>query len=475
MNDTDLQIIVKAVDEASSVLQGVSDKLGGVQKAADSMGTSWKEIGETTTKVGLSMAGVGAAILAPLALSVKEAQQAEAIQARLAQTLRTSTHATDDQIQALNDQAEALENIGVVSADVIRQGQGQLAAFDLQSESIKKLIPSILNYATAEKGMNMTTQDLQAVTNGLAQALQGNFASLTKTGFVLDENTKALISNGTETERVAALAKVLDSTYAGMNETLRKTAAGGVVGLQFSLNKLAQTVGDILIPVLDMITEKIAPILQRIVQWIEAHKKITQAIVLTVGAIGVILVVFGTLAAAVGGLILLLTSTAGIITGAVVTAIIALGAATIAVILDWKKFVVVWTSIWEEIKTVASDTWNWINSHVIQPMLSAFDKITQNSIVKGAINVGNAVLGGLNTGLKAVGFAEGGIVTSPTLAMVGEGGESEAIIPLSKLAGFGGPNVTLNVNGGYYLDERAARDFGQKLVNQLQRVSKVGY
>ena len=30
-------------------------------------------------------------------------------------------------------------------------------------------------------------------------------------------------------------------------------------------------------------------------------------------------------------------------------------------------------------------------------------------------------------------LAEGGIVTGPTLAMIGEGGESEAVVPLSKL------------------------------------------
>jgi len=48
-------------------------------------------------------------------------------------------------------------------------------------------------------------------------------------------------------------------------------------------------------------------------------------------------------------------------------------------------------------------------------------------------------------------LAEGGIVTSPTLAMIGEGGGPEAVIPLSKLGsmGFGGgANITVNVNGG---------------------------
>jgi hypothetical protein len=69
------------------------------------------------------------------------------------------------------------------------------------------------------------------MTNGLAQALNGNFASLTKTGFVLDEVTKDLIKNGTEAERAAALVEVLDSTYKGFNASLRKTTSGQLIAL----------------------------------------------------------------------------------------------------------------------------------------------------------------------------------------------------------------------------------------------------
>jgi hypothetical protein len=49
-------------------------------------------------------------------------------------------------------------------------------------------------------------------------------------------------------------------------------------------------------------------------------------------------------------------------------------------------------------------------------------------------------VGGLAT------LAEGGIVTKPTFALIGEGGESEAVIPLSKLGGMGGDvyNITIN-------------------------------
>jgi SLT domain-containing protein len=43
-------------------------------------------------------------------------------------------------------------------------------------------------------------------------------------------------------------------------------------------------------------------------------------------------------------------------------------------------------------------------------------------------------------------MATGGIVTSPTFALIGEAGP-EAVIPLSKMGGMGG-GITVNVNGG---------------------------
>ena len=47
-------------------------------------------------------------------------------------------------------------------------------------------------------------------------------------------------------------------------------------------------------------------------------------------------------------------------------------------------------------------------------------------------------------------LAQGGIVTRPTLAMIGEGGESEAVIPLSKLGSMGAGGVHIHLEGAIY-------------------------
>jgi len=61
-------------------------------------------------------------------------------------------------------------------------------------------------------------------------------------------------------------------------------------------------------------------------------------------------------------------------------------------------------------------------------------------------------------------LAEGGVVTGPTLAMIGEGSQSEAVIPLNRLNEFGGGSqhvvVTGRISGSDILlsNERASRD-----------------
>jgi len=66
-------------------------------------------------------------------------------------------------------------------------------------------------------------------------------------------------------------------------------------------------------------------------------------------------------------------------------------------------------------------------------------------------------------------LSEGGIITRPTLAMIGEGGESEAVIPLSKLDGLGGGREV-----HIYLDGREiTRSVAPQMVDMLR--TKLSY
>jgi len=208
------------------------------ETASEKLGRTVKNLAGT-----FGLAFGTAAVVAYGKASVKVALEAQAEQERLNNILRVTTGATQAQIDILNEQATALERIGVVTAGNIKTTQSQLATFDLQISTIKTLTPAILDYVTAEKGATASASEFKSMTNGLAQALNGNFTSLTRTGFVLDDVTKKMIKEGTETERAAALVKVLNSTYKDFNANLRNTDAGKMQVLANTAQEVQTIIG----------------------------------------------------------------------------------------------------------------------------------------------------------------------------------------------------------------------------------------
>ena len=307
----DIQKAQKELNKLAASIQQPGDGLKKLGAKFQDAGRSISDVGVGLTK---SVGAVSAAFIAFGISSVKAAADAEAGQNRLRSILEATGLASEEQIVALNKQAKALENLGVVSASNVTIAQSQLATFDLQAETIERLTPAILDYVTAEKGATASASDFKQMTNGLAQALQGNFASLTRTGFVLDKTTKELIKNGTEAERSAALVEVLNSTYKGFNETLRGTTEGRLQVLRNSFDDLRERIGSALLPIMETFTTflsaKLVPALERLVikfeNLTESQRLAAVGIVGFGAVIGPAIVLVGQLVSAIGTLIIAL-------------------------------------------------------------------------------------------------------------------------------------------------------------------------
>jgi len=575
MADQKLSIIVSVIDKFS---KGFSDLESKLKKNQDTF--------KTMAKAGsIAFAGITAAI----GLSIREAGKAETAQVRLAQILKNTNNASQEQIDVLLNQADALEKVGVVSGEAINIAQGTLATFDLQTDSIEKLIPAFLNMAVAEKGVNVTTDDMIGLANGLGKVLQGQVGALSRQGFVFDEVTAKILKNGTETEKITALTKILNSTYDGMNETMRKTTAGGMVGLQMSFGKLTENIGKAFIPVLNKVVDALIPVIDKMTKWADENPKLVSAIagvalviaglVAVIGTLGIVIIplkaglaglgiAFAIAKSAVFGLSTALTFLAA---NPIVLVIAAIAALVAGLIWLWKNSEQVnqyisaslqvladfFIGIWETIKQTFIDNWNaiaeffaeiwtaitepfivglnfisnlwtivWTNASLlfttvweamkaggtaaidwfvalfgaaVDKIGAAFGAIWEGAkgvmlgifeSIKGAIvsvlnwiiekmnalisKFNSLVIGGINklpgVELKEMPkiplLAEGGIVTRPTLAMIGEGGEPEAVIPLSKMNQ--GRSIIINISGNTLLDERAGAKIGDMIIKKLR-------
>lgn len=263
--------------------------------AATTSGSSW-----STMAKGV-FAGVAAFEAAKSAFSfladglrdsVNEAMQAQSEIARLTTLTQNATGASREQVQALLDQADALELVGVVSGGAITTAQGQLATFDLTTEAIGKLTPALLDMAVAEYGVRVSADQLRSTANGLGKALQGQTDLLAKMGFQFDDTTRKILENGTEQERVTAITEILNSTYEDMNEIMAQTAEGRLVRLENAFSKVKETIGMALLPTLSLLTDaiidetgKVKVNEERLANW---QLRIYQASVIIGGIIGTI-------------------------------------------------------------------------------------------------------------------------------------------------------------------------------------------
>ena len=139
------------------------------------------------------------------------------------------------------------------------------------------------------------------------------------------------------------------------------------------------------------------------------------------------------------------------------------------------------SAAWEGIKGIVSGVIDWIASKLewVSEKIDAVKNLGSN-IVNGAKNIGSSVVSGI---ANFVGLASGGIATGPTLALIGEGGESEAVVPLSKLesmiggGGDGGvvvnfaPSITVSGGGDAYAGVSRALAEGQaNLKRELEKL-----
>lgn len=110
--------------------------------------------------------------------------------------------------------------------------------------------------------------------------------------------------------------------------------------------------------------------------------------------------------------------------------------------------------------------------------LSTFGaSLSHLAVIAGEVLPKIAALEALKAGISAL--AEGGKVTAPTLALIGEGKDNEAVIPLNKnvfaelgrniaanmpQAATAGTNMTINLNVGYMIgDEKSIKKLAQKV------------
>ena len=329
-----------------------------------------------------------------------------------------------------------------------------------------------------------------------------------------------------------------------MAETMESGPGGAFRTLEGSMEDLAITLGDTLIPAIMPFVD----ILKELANWLSGLDKNTLTIIVTIAAlaaaIGPLLIVLGMMASGIGsiiaiipvlsagltllaahpiilafvvivGLLVLLELKFGILTKAAAALSEGVGwlSEGIGAFVDWVTTAVNWSDVlynaflillgpigWIQIAMNALGvSWNgvWAGMISITQGAASFIKGIMDTMVSGIKWAVNAVIDGVNLmirglnmlhfsvpswvpviGGQSIGFnlsqiprlAEGGIVTEPTMAMIGESGP-EAVVPLSEGSNAAG-GITITGNTFNVRNDQDIKLIARELQTLITRTNR---
>lgn len=406
-----------------------------------------------------ALAGIGLALVG----ATKAAMDDQAEQVQLALALTNVTDASEAQIKAEEDMISKMSLASGVADSELRPA---LAALTRGTHDIEEANKAL---ALAQDISAGSGKDLATVSDALAKAYGGNFKALG----ALSPEIKSMIKDGASLDDIM---NVLGGSFGGASDAAAATAAGGMKRLGIALSETKESIGAALIP----IVEALMPHLIAFGAWAQEHTKVFLIVAGAIGGIAATILILNTAMKVYAAAQMIVNGVVAIFNALLVANPITL------VILAIVAFIAILAALYFKFDVVRN-----IVDTVFDAMLAGgkavFNGLTTyftgvyniyKSLFNGIATLWNNTVGKLSftipswiPGLGGKGFsvpnipylADGGIVTAPTLAMVGERGP-EAIIPLSgKSGGLG--SVTINVQGGI----STSAEIGQSVYSALKQ------
>lgn len=237
-----------------SILADVDDlkkNLDTGSKEIEGFGGKLEKFGKVAAAAFAAAAAAALAYAGKLAIEgVKAAIEDEAAQQRLAKALESVTGATEAQIKAVEDQILKTSLATGVADDKLRPALQRLATATGSLDQSQKLLNLALDISAG------TGKDVEAVSNALAKAYEGNTSSLERLGIGLDKGE-------VKTKGLENAVQSLTDLYGGAAAEKANTFEGQIARLKVGFDEAKESVGAALLPalrdLLDYFTNNLIP------------------------------------------------------------------------------------------------------------------------------------------------------------------------------------------------------------------------
>ena len=353
------------------------------------------------------------------------------------------------------------------------------------TEEQKNLIASLVESGNTLEAQNMILAAIEQQVGGTAEATANSSDKMSVAFSQLQEKLGQKLLPVFE----KVTNWVIDSLVPALENAYNKV----VPAFQDAWQSLSDTLG----PIIQQIREVLQPIFDRIVQFMKDNTEVVKVFFAVLAGAAVIAMI-AALAAAFATLLnpfaLVAVAIAGLAAGfkyawensetfrTIVTTV--LDVLSTAFNAWWETLKWIFENViggWDNIKAaleLVKDAFVLQFDIISGVVMTVYDAVKALvDAVKSAIDfvgdlgdVGGGIVGGAVGGIKKAGgflgglipFADGGIVTGPTPALIGEAGP-EAVIPLNQLGSVAGASITINMPAG---------TDGDELVRTLERETR---
>jgi|GEM_PF-1973389 len=268
LKDKFSQPILKTSKNTRSFQRQVKKTKNSISKFKKGAVSDFKSVAKSAVGLGAAYLGFNA-IKEGMSSCTAEAKAMIEAETKLTAVFKATGKATEAEIAALRAHGDALETQGVIGAEVTTAFQQQLATYNLTADSVKKLSEGSLDLIAQMNGANAAQKDGVNVGNMLGKVLSGQLGALSRAGISFDKAQEKILKYGTEEEKVATLAEVLEQNVGGVNKALLDTDDGKIVAMNHMFGALKETIG-----------RKILPLQAKFADWFATKIPVIETIVL---------------------------------------------------------------------------------------------------------------------------------------------------------------------------------------------------
>lgn len=258
-------ILVRAGADFSAIVTQSKKASGAMSRMSKSVSTSTGTIKKAMAAIGVSMSFAAVISASKKAVEAYNAQ-AEA-EAKLAQVMKNTMGASSDEVQAIKDLCSAQQQLGVIGDEVQLAGAQELATYLEQASTLKALIPVMNDMVAQQYGYSASAESAATIATMLGKVMNGQVNALSRLGYKFDDAQEKILKYGTEEQRAATLAEVIEQSVGGMNQALANTPTGRLQQLSNVLGDIRErfgqaitTIGTTFLPVLYKVASFLATI-----------------------------------------------------------------------------------------------------------------------------------------------------------------------------------------------------------------------